>query len=165
MHASAFDITGQCMHFLHGILSFKFVSDILLLQLLCYSIAQSFFRRCLWFGRTKTNKTYFSEVFLSAENTDRVFSWVPLVRVVLVLEHFIIKDLLAPNLPTPLFLWPLGGKVLSCLPFPSYFRIHWSTDAYIKEPFSPFYIKHLCLYYRYPESEKPSFELDFLDLR
>ena len=52
----------------------------------------------------------------------------------------------------------------------SYFRIHFvgSTDLLVftsKRCFAPFHIKHLFLYYRYLESEKPSFEFGILDPR
>jgi len=80
---------------------------------------------------------------------------------------------LAPYLPTLLSLWPLGQKarLLSWLLPLSHFRIHLlgSTDLSMstsKRHFGAiFYIKHLCLYSRYLESEEPIFELEILHPR
>jgi hypothetical protein len=66
--------------------------------------------------------------------------------------------------------WSYDSRLLSWLPPPWYFRIYF-TDLLIHRSLLqsailvPFYIKLFCLYYRYLESEKPSFELWILDPR
>jgi hypothetical protein len=38
-------------------------------------------------------------------------------------------------------------------------------DVYIKALLAPIHIKHICMYYRYLVSEKPSFEIGIFDPR
>jgi hypothetical protein len=70
--------------------------------------------------------------------------------------------------PSPTFnTWSQGSRLLSWLPHFLYFRIHstgssdslMSTLSYLLAPI------YICMYHRYLESKKPSFEFGILDPR